>query len=166
MSPLSKMVRGQAGKLEITQLQATDSVQVCVEFEGRSISDAYFIDGKTRQRFYVLSLDGILSANIGLYKGEGWYRWVWMWESKDEADKAWSKSPSDIEETLDRLAQRINDFIKGANRNAKSTKSLVVLDITPELKSIGWPMTILGNTTDEAAREYKLSKRTREKKKE
>lgn len=166
MPPLLKMGKGQAGKFEITQLETTDSVQVCVEFEGRSSSGAYFKDRKTQQRFYVLGLDGIISVNIGLYKGEGFYRWIWVWDSTEEADMAWSKAPADIETTFDRLVKRINDLIKDAKRNVKSGKSLVVLDITPELKSIGWPMTILGNTPDEAAREYELSRRVREKKKE
>jgi hypothetical protein len=164
MSPLSKLGRGPAGKFEITELQATDSVEVCVEFKGRSLADLYFRDRKTQQQFQVLSLDGIISVNIGLSNGEGWYRWVWMWESTEEADEAWSKAPPDVEQTIESLAQRINDFIKDTHRKAKSRRSMVALDITPQLKSTGLEMTILDYTPDEVARQYRLSKRTPEKK--
>jgi hypothetical protein len=163
MSPLSKLSKGQDGKIELTQLQATESVQVCVEFDRRSLVDTYFEDRKTQQRFNMLSIDDVISVNIGLYNGEGWYRWVWMWESTQEADEAWSKAPADIDKTIERLVQRINNFIRDATRNAKSKKSKAILDITPELMKIGWEITILDRTKDEVAQEYKLSKKAQRK---
>jgi len=163
MSPVSRLRTGKNGKLELTQLPATESVQVCVEFNGRSLADAYFEDTKTQQRFNVLSIDDVVSVNIGLYNGEGWYRWVWMWESTQEADKAWSKAPPNIAETIEQLVHRINNFIGDATRNVKSEKSRVVLDITPELMKIGWEMTILDYTPDQVAQEYRLSKKAQSK---
>jgi hypothetical protein len=166
MSQLSKLSKGKDGKFEMTQLQATESVQVCVEFDGRSLADTYFEDRKTLQRFNVLSLDDVVSVHIGLYNGEGWYRWVWMWESTQEADEAWSKAPADIDKPIVRIVQSINDFIGDATRNANSEKSKVLLDITPELRNIGWGMTILDHTTDEVAQEYRLRMKAQGKKTE
>ena len=166
MSPLSKLSKGPDGKFELTQLQATESVQVCVEFDGHSLADAYFEDRKTQQRFNVLSIDGVVSVNIGIYNGEGWYRWVWIWESTQEADEAWSQAPADIDKTIARLVQKINDYIGNVTRNAKPAKSKVLLDITPDLMSIGWEMTILDYTTDEVAKQYRLSKRMQKKRTE
>jgi hypothetical protein len=163
MSPLSKISKGQDGKFAVTQLRSTESVQVCIEFDERSLADAYFEDRKTQQRFSVLSIDNVVSVHIGLYNGEGWYRWVWMWESTQEADEAWSKAPADLEKNIEQVVQGINDFIEEATRNAKSEKSKAILDITPELMKIGWEITILDHTTDEVAQEYKLSKKAQGK---
>ena len=146
--------------------KATESVQVCVEFNGRSRADAYFEDMKTQERFNVLSIDDVVSVNIGLYNGEGWYRWVWIWESTQEADEAWSKVPSNIEETIEELVQRINNFIGNATRNVKSEKSRAVLDMTPELRNIAWEITILDYTPDQVIQEYRLSKKVQSKRKE
>lgn len=165
MSPTSKLSKGQGGKMELTQLPATESVQVCVEFNGLALADAYFEDRKTHQRFNVLSLDDVVSVNIGLHNGEGWYRWVWMWENTQEADEAWSKAPADIGEVIEHLVQRISNFIGDATRNVNSERSRVVLDITPELMNIGWEMTILDYTTDQVAQEYRLSKKAQSKRK-
>jgi hypothetical protein len=94
MSPVSKISKGTDGKIEIRQLQATEMVRVCVEFDGRSFADAYFEDIQTQQRFRVLALDNVVAVDIGLYNSECWFRWVWMWESMEEADEAWSKAPA------------------------------------------------------------------------
>ena len=67
MSPLRRLGIGQDGNPEMTTLQTTESVQVCVELDTRSLLDVYFEDRTTQQRFYVLSLDDVVSANIGLY---------------------------------------------------------------------------------------------------
>jgi hypothetical protein len=154
MSPLTQLSKGQDGKLEITQLQTTESVQVCVEFNRRSLTNTYFEDGKTQQRFYVLNLGDAVSVNINLYNGAAWLTWVWIWEDQVEAEEAWSKVPAGLTETIEQLTQRINDFIRDARRTGKSGKSKVVHDITPELKSIGWEMTLLDYTIDEVARSY------------
>ena len=145
--------------------KATESVQVCVEFNGLSLADAYFEDMKTQERFNVLSIDDVVSVNIGLYNGEGWYRWVWIWESTQEADEAWSKAPANIDETIEELVQRINNFIGNATRNVKSEKSRAVLDMTPELRNIGWEITILDYTPDQVIQEYRLSKKVQSKRK-
>ena len=163
MSPLTKISKGQDGKFAVTQLQSTESVQLCIEFDGRLLADAYFEDRKTQQRFSALSIDNVVSVHIGLYNGEGWYRWVWMWESTQECDEACSKVPADLEKNLVQVVQGINDFIEEASRNAKSEKSKAILDITPVLMKIGWEMTILDHTTDEVAQEYKLSKKVQGK---
>ena len=157
MSPLSKVSKGQDGKFTVTQLQSTESVQVCIEFDGDSLADTYFEDRKTQQRFSVLSIDNVVSVHIGLYNGEGWYRWIWMWESRQECDEAWSKTPADLEKNIEQVVQGINNFIEEASRNARSKKSKTILDITPELMEIGWEITILDHTPDEVAQEYKLS---------
>jgi hypothetical protein len=146
--------------------KATESVQVCVESNGRSLVNAYFEDMKTQERFNMLSIDDVVSVNIGLYNGEAWHRWVWMWESTQEADNAWSKAPTDIDKAIEQLVQGINNFIGDARRNVKTDKSKVVLDITSELMNIGWEMTILDYTTDQVAQEYRLSKRVQDKRKE
>jgi hypothetical protein len=166
MSPLSKLSKREDGKIELAQLTATESVQVCVEFDEHSLADAYFENRNTQQRFNVLSLDDVVSVNIGLFNGEGWYRWVWMWESAQEADEAWSKAPADIEKIIEELVQKINNFIGDATRNTETDKSRVILDITPELMNLGWQMTILDYTTDQVAQEYRLSKKVQSKKKE
>ena len=146
--------------------KATESVQVCVEFNRRSRADTYFEDMKTQERFNVLSINDVVSVNIGLYNGEGWYRWVWIWESTQEADEAWSKAPANIDETIEELVQRINNFIGNATRNVKSEKSRVVLDMTPELRNIGWEINILDYTPDQVIQEYRLSKKVQSKRKE
>ena len=146
--------------------KATKSVQVCVEFNGHSQANTYFEDIKTQERFNMLSIDDVVSVNIGLYNGKGWYRWVWIWESIQEADAAWSKAPSNIEETIEELVQRINNFVGNAMRNVKSEKSRVVLDMTPELMNIGWEITILNYTPDQVIQEYTLSKKVQRKSKE
>jgi hypothetical protein len=166
MPPLLKLTRREDGKVELTQLKATKSVQVCVEFNGRLSEAAYFEDKDTQQRFNVLSVDDVVSVNIGLFNGEGWYRWVWIWESTQEADEAWNRAPADIEKVIEELTQKINNFIVDAARIPKPDKSRVVLDITPELMNIGWEMTILDYTADEVEKEYRLSKKVHEKKKE
>jgi hypothetical protein len=145
--------------------KATESVQVCVEFNGLSLADVYFEDMKTQERFNVISIDDVVSVNIGLYNGEGWYRWVWIWESTQEADEAWSKAPANIEETIEELVQRINNFIGNATRNVKSGKSRAVLDMTPELRNIGWEITLLDYTPDQVIQEYRLRKKVQGKRK-
>ncbi len=150
-------------KFKIKQLQLTESVQVCVEFNARAFVDACFVDIKTQRRFYVLSLDNVVSVNVGLYNGEAWYRWAWIWESTKEADEAWSKAPADIEQRIEQLVQKIDGFIRDMKRNAEPIESKIILDITPELERIGWEMTILEYTPTEVAREYELSKKVREK---
>ena len=166
MSPLSRISKRKNGQIESRQLKATESLQVCVEFNGRSLADAYFEDIKTQERFNLLSIDDVVPVNIGLYNGEGWYRWVWIWESTQEADEAWSKAPANIEETVEQLVQRINNFIADAVRKTRSDTSRVILDLTPELMNIGREMTILDYTTDQVAQEYRLSKKVQSKRKE
>jgi hypothetical protein len=159
MSPLSKMSKGQDGKIEVTQFPTIESVQVCVEFVNFSLVKAYFEDKKTQQRFNVLALDDVVAVNIGLYNGVAWRRWVWMWESTQEADEAWSKAPADIDKILEGLVQKINDFIGEMTKNVNPENLKGVLDITPELVNIGWEMTMLERTIDDVAQEYRLSQK-------
>ena len=163
MAPLFELSNWQNGKFELKQRQVTKSAQVCAEFDAHALLDAYFLDAETRRRFYVLSLDDVVSVNVGLYNGEAWYRWVWMWESTKEADEAWSRAPADLEQNIEQLVQKIDGFIRAVKRNAKP-ESKSVLDITPELEHIGWEMTILEYTPAQVAGEYELSRRVREKK--
>jgi hypothetical protein len=167
MSPLRRLGIGPDGKPEITTLQTTESVQVCVELDTCSLLDAYFEDGTNQQRFYVLSLDDVVSANIGLYNGEAWHIWVWMWEDEQEAEEAWSKVPATLEpgKLLEQLTQKIDGFIRDAKGSTKSKESKLILDITSDLSRLGWEMTILDYTKDEVARAYGLSKKAQEQRK-
>jgi len=158
MSPLTKIIRTPDGKFETVSFQASESVFVCVEFDPHSIADAYFEDGQTHRRAYAINLDGAASVQIGLNTEQAWYRWVWMWETKQEADEAMKQVPDDLDLKLEQLVQKIDDFLSRAREtNIQGGLSQVRLDITPDLKSIGWEITLLDYTKEQAARTYSIS---------
>ncbi len=55
--------------------------------------DTFLEDPTTGLSFNAVSLDGVVSIHLGVLNGEPWYRWIWMWESTQEADLAHSKLP-------------------------------------------------------------------------
>jgi hypothetical protein len=67
-----------------------------------------------------------------------------MWETKQEADEAMKQVPDDLDLKLEQLVQKIDDFLSRAREtNIQGGLSQVRLDITPDLKSIGWEITLL-----------------------
>jgi hypothetical protein len=158
MSPLTKITKTPDGKFETISFQASESVFVCVGLDPHSIVDAYFEDGQTRRRAYALGLDEAASVQIALNTEQAWHRWVWMWETKQEANEALKHVPDDLGLKLEQLVQKIDDFLSRAREtNIQGGPSQVRLDITPDLKSIGWQITLLDHTREEAAGTYSTS---------
>ncbi len=160
MSPSAIVRKTQNGGIEIIPLKAAQSVAICVKFNGLLFEDAYFEDRQSQQEFYVVGFEGIAPVNFGLYNGEAWYRWIWCWESTTEADQALKQIPDGIDNILEQLVLKVNDFIREAREeNARTGNTIFVLDVTKDMKSIGWELTILPFSKQNTATDYEIYKR-------
>ena len=132
----------------MTYLTEVRSVLLNVRYQGSQILDTYLEDPTSGLRFYALDLNGVVSIHLGVHNGEPWYRWIWMWESTQEADAAHSKLPPGFDEALDAVLDSIRSFLH-SNQVADSSKTrLCTFDLTPCLASLGLDMAAVKETAN------------------
>ncbi len=129
------------------------SVSLCAQYQGSQIVDTYLEDPASSLRFHAISLDGDVSIHLGVLDGEPWYRWVWMWESTQEADSALAKLPPDFDDALEAVIDSIRNFLR-ANQTADDLDTrLCKFELTPHLANLGLELAAVELSKEEAARE-------------
>ncbi len=120
------------------------------------MTDVHFEDIDTSTKSYIIALQNAVYVNLGLHNGEAFYQWVWAWENMEEAEAAWRQIPTDLDlqGLLEKLVNKIDSFISDNAHAIDNSK--VVLDITPELKKIGWETILLDDTKNEVSRAYEM----------
>lgn len=129
------------------------SVLLYARYQGSQILDTYLEDPASGLRFYALSLDGIVSIHLGVHDGEPWYRWIWMWESTQEADAALDTLPPGFDEALDAVIESIRSFLHSHQAAGDQDTRLCTFDLTPQLTGLGLKMAAVEMTKEQAARE-------------
>ena len=143
MSPTIRLSRTDDGKFEKTILKSAKSVVLCLHLKGADIDDLYFKDNKNCPKFYTLGLEGPAPIDFGLFQGKVWYRWVWAWEHKKEADEAFNHVPENTEEILKNLVTKIDSLVISAKKAvAQKENSYYEYDLTEDFARFGWEITI------------------------
>ena len=134
-------------------LTRVHSVSLHALYQGSNISDTYLEDEASGLRFYVLSLDGVVSIHLGVYNGEPWYRWVWMWESTQEADFALNHLPPGFDEALEAVISSIQHFLHDNHASDNHDTRLCTFDLTPHLVGLGLEIAAIDLSKEQAAQE-------------
>ncbi len=116
--------------------------------------DTYLEDPASGLKFQAVSLDGVVSIHLGVFEGEPWYRWIWMWESTQEADLAHMKLPPDFDDSLNAVVASIQSFLH-ANQIADGPDDrLCKFDLTPHIAGLGLKLSAVEMSKEEVAREF------------
>jgi hypothetical protein len=134
-------------------LTGVHSVLLHARYRGSQILDSYLEDPISGLRFYALNLNGIVSIHLGVCDGELWYRWIWMWESTQEADAALNKLPPGFDEAWDAVIDSIRSFLHNSQAAGDHNTRLCTFDLTPQLASLGLDMAAVEITKEQATHE-------------
>jgi hypothetical protein len=129
------------------------SVFLLAEIRGSRITDTHLEDPASGLEFDVLGLDGAVSIHLGVHLGEPWYRWIWMWESSQEADLAHSQLPPGFDESLEGVITSIRTFLQSSLNTDSDDARIVSLDLTPQLIRLGLEMAAIDMTKDQVMQE-------------
>ena len=135
-------------------LSKISSVLLCAQYQGSQIVDSYLEDPVSSLRFHAVSLDGVVSIHLGVLDGEPWYRWIWMWETTQEADSALNKLPPGFDDALEAVVVSIRIFLHATRAADGPDMRLCKFDLTPHLASLGLELAAVEMSKEEAAREF------------
>ena len=139
MSPTIRLRKTVEGKIEGNVLKTAKSIVLCLHLKDDNIDDLYFRDDKKCPKFYTLGLEGPAPIDFGLFQGNVWYRWVWAWEHKKEAEEAFKHVPENTDETLNNLVTKINRLKK---IKAQKENNYYEYDLTEDFARFGWETAI------------------------
>lgn len=143
MSPTINLNKTIEGKIEKTILKSTQSIILCLRLKGDIVDDLYFRGDNDGPKFYMLGLEGPAPIDFGLFQGNVWYRWVWVWEHKKEADEAFKHVPENTDELLKNLVTKINSLVISTKKAvAQKENSYYEYDLTEDFSRFGWKITI------------------------
>lgn len=134
-------------------LSRINSVKLHAQTSAPQRLDTCFKAGDSGLSFNLLILNGIVSIHLGIHNGEPWHRWIWMWESTQEADLALAQLNPGFEEDLEAVLSAIRQFVRGLPASEPDSKPPDTLDLTPHLDRLGLEMFAWEISQDESARE-------------